>query len=552
METRTWIFVALLAAACVSLIQAEDEELPPNNIAETDTGSNDNAEETNPNAEETNPNAEGTNPNAEETNPNAEETNLAGPADNNTGVQDDNQEGDQGSSSGPSITTSASSSETTTEEVETVTKKEFDIIGVRMKSYLGRNFNAFCGIPYAEPPINKRRFKNPVPMTYDGTIDATNCEETPVCMQMRWHLDETEVIGVEDCLFLNVYEPEVTSSNLPVIVYIHGGGFFSGSGTFNDVGPHYFMDQDIVLVTINYRLGPLGFWGTNTHNAPNNLGLRDQVLALEWVRHYIGHFRGDKYRVTLMGEGAGGASVQLHLYSSMSRHLFHRAISQSGVAFNSWALMKDMVTPSYTHASIIGCFETTEARLLRCMQTVDAAIIVNTTAGLRSWLSEPLVIYRPAVQSRFGHDEIFLKKEIMHYLMTNNFHNVPWLVGTVNTPSFFHLQRYLKDEKLRSSLLGKFQQFGAKMLDLDASIADPMKLETAFKIISAAYSDSTGKLDKDGIVQIFNDREGNLGLMLTVAYHALLGHKNLYLYRFEYRAQHSMAENITGVKKMTW
>ncbi|XP_049942681.1 juvenile hormone esterase-like [Schistocerca serialis cubense] len=169
---------------------------------------------------------------------------------------------------------------------------------------------------------------------------------------------------------------------MPVLVYFHGGGFFSGSGTFGDAGPHYFMDQDVILVTVNYRLGPLGFFSLNQRDAPGNMGLYDQVMALQWVKDYIKYFHGDRFRVTIMGEGAGGACVHLHLFSPMSRGLFSRAISQSGVAFNSWALMNDMVNTSKTHAAFLGCNKEKDSMTMKCLRQVEAEQIVNSTKGL--------------------------------------------------------------------------------------------------------------------------------------------------------------------------
>ena len=92
----------------------------------------------------------------------------------------------------------------------------------------------------------------------------------------------------------------------PVMVWIHGGAFWSGSGTFSDYGPQYFMDTGVVVVTLNYRLGPFGFLTTGTEELPGNMGLWDQSLALHWVQENIKHFGGDSDQLTLFGESAGG------------------------------------------------------------------------------------------------------------------------------------------------------------------------------------------------------------------------------------------------------
>ncbi len=120
---------------------------------------------------------------------------------------------------------------------------------------------------------------------------------------------------------------------LPLIqVWIHGGGFVSGSGSPSMYGPEYFMEQDgLILVTLNYRLGPLGFLGMGDDVLPGNLALWDQVLALQWLQQNLASFGGDPERVTICGQSAGGVCVSLHTLSPRSRGLFSAAITQSGI-----------------------------------------------------------------------------------------------------------------------------------------------------------------------------------------------------------------------------
>jgi carboxylesterase type B len=128
----------------------------------------------------------------------------------------------------------------------------------------------------------------------------------------------------EDCLRLNVYTPELPTNgqtmNKSVLFYIHGGAYYTGSGLSNDYGgPYYLMDHDIVLVTINYRLGLLGFLALGIPECPGNAGFKDQVLALKWVQSHIEKFGGDPNKVTIMGHSAGGFSTVLHMVSPMSK-----------------------------------------------------------------------------------------------------------------------------------------------------------------------------------------------------------------------------------------
>ncbi|ESO94437.1 hypothetical protein LOTGIDRAFT_84542, partial [Lottia gigantea] len=183
----------------------------------------------------------------------------------------------------------------------------------------------------------------------------------------------------EDCLNLNVYTPRKTNTSLiPVMVYIHGGAFVSGSGL--DRNGEQLAMKDVVVVTLNYRLGPLGFLSTEDQAAPGNFGLLDQLLALKWVQDCIGDFGGDAGRVTVFGFSAGAASISLLLTSPLSKGLFHAAICDSGVGLTNWALsMKtDIYRPRDRARAFgikLGCIKATTQEIVDCLRTKDAKTI---------------------------------------------------------------------------------------------------------------------------------------------------------------------------------
>ncbi|KAL1116581.1 hypothetical protein AAG570_005053 [Ranatra chinensis] len=176
-------------------------------------------------------------------------------------------------------------------------------------------------IPYAKPPVEELRFQSPQrPLKWDGVLDASG-DKSPMCMQIPIFIPSLRnlTLGQEDCLYLNVFTRKIDSSaKFPVMVYIHGGAFRFGSP-----GPkgraRYLMDREMVLVTLTYRLGPLGFLSTEDEVIPGNFGLKDQAMALGWVKRNIEHFGGDPDSITIFGESAGGASVHYMMMSPLSK-----------------------------------------------------------------------------------------------------------------------------------------------------------------------------------------------------------------------------------------
>lgn len=131
--------------------------------------------------------------------------------------------------------------------------------------------------------------------------------------------DSNEITGDEDCLFLNIYRPTMRKrSLLPVVVFFHGGSFRYGSADPSTLGPEYFMETDVILVTVQYRLNIFGFLSSGDESCPGNFGLKDQAQSLRWVRRNIQSFGGDPKSVTLMGHDSGAASVHFQMMSPLS------------------------------------------------------------------------------------------------------------------------------------------------------------------------------------------------------------------------------------------
>lgn len=237
----------------------------------------------------------------------------------------------------------------------------------------GRKYFAFNRIPYAQPPVGNLRFVPPVPaQKWTGLLDATKA--SPICYQ--WDYAKSMAKGQEDCLYLNVYTPKISNSSLPVMIYIYGGGFQVG-----DAGPaessQYFMDEDVVLVIPNYRLDRLGFFSLEDEIIPGNMGLKDQALALQWVRKEIRAFGGNPDLITIFGNSAGGASAHYLCSAPRLSGQIKGCISQSGVGgAAAWALTRpgEARSAALKIVEALGC---PKNEILPCLQHKSVDVVSN-------------------------------------------------------------------------------------------------------------------------------------------------------------------------------
>lgn len=242
---------------------------------------------------------------------------------------------------------------------------------------------AFKGIPYAAPPVGDLRFAPPAPPAHhDEVLQADTFGGS--CLQPASTFGTAE--STEDCLYLNVYAPE-DAANLPVMVWIHGGAFETGSGNIYD--PARLVPQGIVVVTINYRLGITGFMAHPAlsagadNGASGDYGLMDQQAALRWVQDNIASFGGDKTAVTIFGESAGGLSVLSHLASPASRGLFNKAIVESGsytapppTLSEAESTGESFISNNFSDCTTVDCLRSlTSEQLLAAQEASDLSFI---------------------------------------------------------------------------------------------------------------------------------------------------------------------------------
>ncbi|KAL0822713.1 hypothetical protein ABMA28_004731 [Loxostege sticticalis] len=313
--------------------------------------------------------------------------------------------------------------------------------GGKSQTENGFEYYEFLGVPYAKPPIGKLRFKSPQPPeSWLNERDATRTNNNNVACQVDVLSGGTVTVGSEDCLYLNVYTPQLPtpeSAPLPVIVYIHGGGFIIGNGTMkSENGPDYLIEQNTVVVTINYRLSVLGFLSLDIPEAAGNMGLKDQVKALQWIRDNIGQFGGDKNNVTIMGLSAGSASVEYLILSPTAKGLFHKAILNSGSTLNHWAINFQLLDLTRELVKILdykGPLDDKKA-MHEFLLTIPASNLILAAFQAAAKYSPKRLFFGfvPTVEKDYENNDAFLTTPPYKLLKEGNFSRVPTIRGFVN------------------------------------------------------------------------------------------------------------------------
>ncbi|KAF5276536.1 hypothetical protein FQR65_LT03966 [Abscondita terminalis] len=305
------------------------------------------------------------------------------------------------------------------EKMLIVKTNQGDLRGKLCADHYGKPYYSFQGIPYAQPPLGDLRFKAPKePQPWSGIKDGTKEGNASYSRHMLFG----NIIGKEDCLYLNVYTPKLSTESLkPVMFWIHGGAFVVGSGSTDIFGPDFLIHEDVVIVTINHRLGLLGFLSMNDPmlEVPGNAGLKDQVMALKWVKLNIKNFGGDPNNITIFGESVGGCSVHLLMLSPMSKGLFHKAIIQSGTSIGNRGRGQNSSPLLAKALKLSNATETEIFNTLKNMSTEEVFLLqeqipelqgdnmfirpVYNTARIHSATSKsPVYLYRMSIDSKLN------------------------------------------------------------------------------------------------------------------------------------------------------
>uniref|UniRef100_A0AAG5DHA0 Carboxylic ester hydrolase n=1 Tax=Anopheles atroparvus TaxID=41427 RepID=A0AAG5DHA0_ANOAO len=419
--------------------------------------------------------------------------------------------------------------------------------GSWMRSVGGERFEAFFGIPFAKPPVGELRFANPVPNDRwaEAELDATGRFQKPPCLQQNLFLPGRGIEGKEDCLYLNVYRQAkknqatnnaTTAPKLPTVVYIHGGGYFAGYNSPLVAGAEKLMDHPVILVTITYRLGAFGFLSTGDEAASGNFGLKDQRLALRWVHRNIRAFGGDPRLVTIMGHSAGGASVQLQMMHLGNEGLFQRAISLSGSALAPWST--PLTNPdrlARQQATLVGIENVdtmSNEELVKALRTVDADVLVSSSASFTNGSHYPMIVYGPTVEKPTVEDA-FLTASPQKLWSQGAHLPVPWLTGIVPNDGFVFSAPILKESACSKETFIKQQTL---LLNVLRGTHNP----SALPLLKKRFF---GNASSDG--ECFTNE--NVKILTKVRLDNSKPHKvetstsrsPIYLYKFNYQGEHS-------------
>ncbi|GMT32400.1 hypothetical protein PFISCL1PPCAC_23697 [Pristionchus fissidentatus] len=247
----------------------------------------------------------------------------------------------------------------------------------------GNDYAIFKGIPYAAPPVGSLRFQMPEPPAkWRGVMNAT--QYSALCVQKREglpsHPERSQAHFSEDCLYLNVFAPtQFTNDTYPVVVFIHGGRFQYGAAS--DLSQQAILDnfvaRKIVFVSMNYRLGPLGFLSTGDASLPGNIGLWDILLALQWTKANAQVFGGDSDNILVMGNGAGAAAASILALSPKAEGLFHRVLLMSGSALSPGAVRDTAINATWNLDTKLHCRSFNSSQLIDCFRKKIKDEILN-------------------------------------------------------------------------------------------------------------------------------------------------------------------------------
>ncbi|XP_055390150.1 esterase P-like [Condylostylus longicornis] len=407
----------------------------------------------------------------------------------------------------------------------------------KIRGKIGENYISFLSVPFAEPPVGEYRFEPPLSIKKNWS-DILDCTQMPnECLQWNhFILHGDRLLGNEDCLYLNIFMPKLNSTELfPVVIFIHGGAFQYGTG--NVFRPDLLMQNpNVVVVTISYRLGPLGFLKSDKNNISANLGLKDQRLALQWIKRNIKNFRGNPEQIVLTGFSAGGASVHMHLLKEDIQNLITSAVSFSGTVFCPWVLVNDAEEKTELLASMLNCTSENTNSLKTCLKAQPAENIVRAIGKLQFAHYYPFRIFGPVIETN-SIDDSFLNQEPENIIKHSNIANIPWLIAYTSEDGGYNAAELMKKSdkgEYIDEFWEKFDDLAPKALFYEEKLSqlEAKKYSELLKQKYKIYENDTNLEKYFKIQKIFTDELFAKGSLKAIKLHKdfTKSHISAYIY----------------------
>ncbi|CAH1134589.1 unnamed protein product [Ceutorhynchus assimilis] len=405
----------------------------------------------------------------------------------------------------------------------------------------------FEGVPYAKPPVGELRFEEPQDVEpWVGTWEAKTITQ---CMTYdhftKDHLNNYLVQGDEDCLYVNIYTHSISAeANLDVLVHIHGGAFMFGKGA--NYGPDIIMERDIVYVNFNYRLGALGFLSTEDDVLPGNLGLRDQIKALQWIKENIHYFGGNPNSVTIHGLSAGGASVHLHYLMPQSKGLFKNGISQSGCALNPWVLVENIGEKTAKIANLVGCPAGNSKETKECLKSKPAKQIVESVKEFQPFLYNPFSPLGVVVDGQWAKNPL-LSDHPYNLLKQGKVLDLPWIISYTSAEGLYPAAEFWSEDQHLIDIDTKWNDIMPFVLHYNDSV-DPELRDQVSQEIRKEYlgEKPVNRETYSALVDAVGDRLFVADTETCARLQNAATTSNIYSYKFNYRGATSKSTKLAN------
>ncbi|XP_026485189.2 cholinesterase 1-like isoform X1 [Vanessa tameamea] len=398
---------------------------------------------------------------------------------------------------------------------------------------------AYFGIPYAKAPTGSQKFKAPLPPpSWQEPFDAI--DSGVICPQTDTFFVQNKT-NKEDCLIANVFVPDTDEKNLPVVVYVHGGGYIIGYGNMGT--PKKLVNRKkIIVVTFNYRLGVHGFLCLGTEDVPGNAGMKDQVALLRWVRANIESFGGNPHDVTIAGYSAGASAVGLLMVSKMAKGLFNKVIPESGDLIAPFSVQVNPIHNAREYAKLLEVDKVLLDDISKLESFYKRSPYELLQSGNVIHRSESNFLMAPCVERDVG-EERFLEENPISLLNKGDFENLPILYGFADMEGLMRIDIF---DQWKDRMNANFEEF----LPADLEFTNKEEKYTVAQSIKKFYFKEK-TVSEDTIldyVNYFTDVMFACPTLRTIKYLLDAGNNQVYLYEYSYVDDSTPVVPYTEVK----